>query len=41
MVTEISLGYSAVLHISRLKDQGLLTPEMISLMKRNNCIKSI
>lgn len=36
MVTEISLGTHAIYRISRLKDEGKLSPEMISLIKRNN-----
>ena len=35
MQTEITLGLQAVLRISRLQDEGLATPEMISLVKRN------
>mmetsp|Transcript_42722 Transcript_42722/g.65599 ORF Transcript_42722/g.65599 Transcript_42722/m.65599 type:complete len:108 (+) Transcript_42722:919-1242(+) len=41
MVTEISLGLQATLRVSRLKDEGNLAPEMISLIKRNNCGKSL
>jgi len=37
MLTEIALGTHAVLQVSRLKDEGKLAPEMISLVKRNNC----
>lgn len=36
MVTEIALGTHAIYRISRLKDEGKLAPEMISLIKRNN-----
>jgi len=39
--TEIALGLQACLHLGRLKDQKLHTPEMISLLKRNNTGKSL
>ena len=35
MQTEIALGLQACLRISRLRDEGKVTPEMISLVKRN------
>jgi len=35
MQTEIALGLQACLRISRLRDEGRVTPEMISLVKRN------
>eukprot|EP01015_Nassula_variabilis_P001769 TRINITY_DN10966_c0_g1_i8.p1 TRINITY_DN10966_c0_g1~~TRINITY_DN10966_c0_g1_i8.p1 ORF type:complete len:189 (+),score=29.93 TRINITY_DN10966_c0_g1_i8:74-640(+) len=41
MATEISLGLQSVVHIARLKDKGEASPEMISLVKRNNCVKSL
>ncbi|XP_060537169.1 glutaryl-CoA dehydrogenase, mitochondrial isoform X2 [Cylas formicarius] len=41
MVTEISLGLTACLHVGRLKDKNLHTPEMISLLKRNNAGKAL
>jgi len=41
MLTEISLGLFGCLQVGRLKDQGLATPEMISVLKRNNCGKSL
>jgi glutaryl-CoA dehydrogenase len=41
MLTEISLGLQACLQVSRLKDKGLLKPEMVSLIKRNSCGKSL
>jgi len=37
MQTEIALGLQAVLHVARLKDEGKIAPEMISMVKRNNC----
>jgi len=41
MVTEISLGLQACLRLGRLKDEGKLVPEMISMLKRNSCGKSL
>src|SRR3546814_2176900 len=40
MQTEIALGLSAALRVGRLKDQDKAAPEMISLIKRNNCGRS-
>lgn len=41
MLTEISLGLQSCLQVGRLKDEGLLNPAMISMVKRNSCIKSL
>ncbi|XP_060072246.1 glutaryl-CoA dehydrogenase, mitochondrial-like [Ylistrum balloti] len=41
MLTEITLGLQSCIQAGRLKDQGLITPEMISLIKRNSCGKSL
>ncbi|TCH97398.1 acyl-CoA dehydrogenase [Roseococcus sp. SYP-B2431] len=41
METEITLGLQAVLRVGRLFDEGKAAPEMISLVKRNNCGKSL
>jgi glutaryl-CoA dehydrogenase len=41
MQTEISIGLLACLHVSRLREQGLATPEMVSLLKRNSTGKSL
>ncbi|XP_045447983.1 glutaryl-CoA dehydrogenase, mitochondrial [Melitaea cinxia] len=41
MITEISLGLQGCLQVGRLKDEGLVAPEMISLLKRNNCGKAL
>lgn len=41
MLTEISLGYQASLQVGRLMESGQATPEMVSLVKRNNCGKSL
>ena len=40
-VTEVALGVQAALQVGRLKDQGKIAPEMISLIKRNNCGKAL
>jgi len=40
-LTEISLGLMGCLQVGRLKDEGLATPEMISLLKRNSCGKAL
>ncbi|KAJ3273624.1 hypothetical protein HDV01_004233 [Terramyces sp. JEL0728] len=40
-VTEISLGLHAALQVGRLKDEGRVAPEMISIIKRNNCGKAL
>jgi glutaryl-CoA dehydrogenase len=39
--TEIALGLQAALQVGRLMDQGAAAPEMISLIKRNNCGKAL
>jgi glutaryl-CoA dehydrogenase len=41
MQTEIALGTQAALQLGRLMEQGRAAPEMISLMKRNNCGKAL
>ena len=41
MQTEITLGLHAVLRLGRLMDQHEAAPEMISLLKRNNCGKAL
>lgn len=41
MQTEISLGLQAALQVGRLMDSGQWAPEMISLIKRNNCGKAL
>ena len=41
METEISLGLQTVLRVGRLIDEGKMKPEMISLVKRNNCQKAL
>ena len=41
MQTEITLGLQGALQLGRLMDAGHAAPEMISLMKRNNCGKAL
>ncbi|MDE2179185.1 MAG: acyl-CoA dehydrogenase [Xanthomonadaceae bacterium] len=41
MQTEITLGLHSALTLGRLMDAGEASPEMISLLKRNNCGKSL
>ena len=41
MQTEIALGLQASLRVGRLLDQAKAAPEMISLIKRNNCGKAL
>lgn len=41
MQTEISLGLQASLRVGRLFDEGRFAPEMISIIKRNNCGKAL
>ena len=41
MQAEIGLGLLGALRATRLKDAGRLAPELISLMKRNNCVKAL
>ena len=41
MQSDIALGLQGALQLGRLMDQGQDRPEMISLMKRNNCAKAL
>ena len=41
MLTEISLGLQASLRVGRLLDDANAAPEMISIIKRNNCGKAL
>jgi glutaryl-CoA dehydrogenase len=41
MQTEIALGLQAALQVGRLMDQAQAAPEMISIVKRNNCGKAL
>ena len=41
MLTEISLGLQGSLRVGRLMDEANAAPEMISIVKRNNCGKAL
>jgi glutaryl-CoA dehydrogenase len=41
MQTDISLGLLGCLQGSRLRDEGKLSPPLISLLKRNSCLKAL
>ncbi|NRQ16747.1 acyl-CoA dehydrogenase [Ensifer sesbaniae] len=41
MQTEITLGLQGSLRVGRLMDEGRMAPEMISIVKRNNCGKAL
>ena len=41
MLTDISLGAQASLRVGRLLDEAKAAPEMISIVKRNNCGKAL
>jgi glutaryl-CoA dehydrogenase len=41
MQTEIALGLQAALRCGRMFDEGALSPEAISIIKRNNCGKAL
>ncbi|WP_439531749.1 acyl-CoA dehydrogenase [Marinobacter adhaerens] len=41
MQTEITIGLQAVLQLGRMMDAGTVTPDAISLLKRNNCGKAL
>ncbi|MDP0928452.1 acyl-CoA dehydrogenase [Paracoccus onubensis] len=41
MQTEIALGLQSSLRVGRLFDEGKFAPEMISIVKRNNCGKAL
>jgi glutaryl-CoA dehydrogenase len=41
MQTEISLGLQGALRVGRLFDEDKIAPEMISIVKRNNCGKAL
>ncbi|XP_057367713.1 glutaryl-CoA dehydrogenase, mitochondrial-like [Daphnia carinata] len=40
-MTEIALALQGCIQVGRLKDDGLATPDMISLLKRNSCGKAL
>jgi glutaryl-CoA dehydrogenase len=41
MQTEITLGLQSCLRLGRLMDEGRWAPEMVSMLKRNNCGKAL
>ncbi len=41
MQTDIALGLQGSLRVGRLMDEGRMAPEMISIIKRNNCGKAL
>ncbi|MEA1013431.1 acyl-CoA dehydrogenase [Sphingosinicella sp. LY1275] len=41
MVSDIALGLQAALRVGRRLDEGVLVPETISMIKRNNCGKAL
>jgi glutaryl-CoA dehydrogenase len=41
MQTDIALGLQGSLRVGRLFDEGRMAPEMISIVKRNNCGKAL
>src|SRR5258705_823039 len=41
MQTDIAIGLQASLRVGRLMDEGKFAPEMISIVKRNNCGKAL
>ena len=41
MQTEIHIGLQACLSATRLKERGELAPELVSMLKRNSCGKSL
>ena len=41
MQTEIALGLQAVLRLGRMKDEGIASPEITSMLKRNSCGKAL
>lgn len=40
-VTDAAYGVLAAIQVGRLKDQGLVAPEMISVIKRQNCDRAL
>src|SRR3546814_11002512 len=41
MLSDISPGLQASLRVGRLMDEGRFAPEMVSIVKRNNCGKAL
>jgi len=40
-VTDASYGILAAVQVGRLKDEGKMSPEMISMVKRQNCDRAL
>ena len=41
MLVEIALGYQASCQVGQMMDAGTVAPEMVSMVKRNNCGKAL
>ena len=41
MQTQIAMGLQSVLRVGRLIDENKMQPEMISMVKRNNCQRAL
>ena len=41
MQTEIAIGLQAALRLGRMKDEGIASPEITSMLKRNSCGKAL
>lgn len=41
MQTDITLGLQACLRVGRMMDDGTWSPEAVSMIKRNNCVKAL
>ena len=41
MQTDIALGLQAALRAGRMRNAGRLAPEVVSMLKRNNCEKAL
>jgi glutaryl-CoA dehydrogenase len=41
MMTEIALGLQGALRLGRMKDEGIASVEITSILKRNNCGKAL
>jgi glutaryl-CoA dehydrogenase len=41
MQTEITIGLQACLRLGRMKDEGIASPEITSILKRNSCGKAL
>jgi len=41
ITTEVAIGLQSCIQVGRMKDAGMLAPEMVSLIKRNSCGKAL